>query len=259
MSDETGQYGFIQSMVDLMGEEYAHKLIFTGEDFPYSIPGFDDSELDPDDQIPSGEKDRWNETIMNHLPMEATAAGMSIRNGITENHSTHHYHTPAYGTFVDWSGHVVADNSWYEGQNRVFATEQECFAIAGSCSGSLEFDDPAVRDEFEYSVVRSNLVSLQSRMNYMYVKPTVIAEMPEHWNWVRHNLSQLPEQSTEAWATLGHYRERFFERDKLSLEWFGSHDWIGRPWIANTEKFLVQRDVCNGGQTQVGTENRTRC
>ena len=79
---------------------------------------------------------------------------MSIRNGITENHSTHHYHTPAYGTFVDWSGHVVADNSWYEGQNRVFATEQECFAVAGSCSGSLEFDDPAVRDEFEYSVVR---------------------------------------------------------------------------------------------------------
>ena len=40
------------------------------------------------------------------------SSGMSIRNGITENHSTHHYHTPAYGTFVDWTGHVVADPEW---------------------------------------------------------------------------------------------------------------------------------------------------
>ena len=36
MSDGTGQYGFIQGMVDLMGEEYAHKPT-TGEDFPIRI------------------------------------------------------------------------------------------------------------------------------------------------------------------------------------------------------------------------------
>ena len=72
--------------------DYAHKLVFTGEDFPYSVP------------------DAWDDDIslIDHLPMRAIEAGISIRNGITENHSSHHYHMPAYGTFVAWDGHAVA-------------------------------------------------------------------------------------------------------------------------------------------------------
>jgi hypothetical protein len=33
-------------------------------------------------------------------------------------------------------------------------------------------------------VTRANLVSLQARMNYFYIKPSVVEQMPEHWAWV---------------------------------------------------------------------------
>ena len=64
----------------------------------------------------------------------------------------------------------------------------------------------------------------------------VLGDSPEHWEWVRKNLSQRPELATEAWATLGAYRDKFFERNPR-------HDWMRRPWVQNTEKHLVQRDV----------------
>ena len=221
----------VEDLVDLVGEEYSHKLMFTGEDFPYSVP------------------DGWDSDVINHLPMDAVSAGLSIRNGITENHSSHHYHTPAYGTFIDGSGHVVADEDWvaYDGK-RILATEQECFGVDGGC-GATEYDLDLAEDleDFTYEVTRANLVSLQARMNFMYVKPEVNELMPEHWNWVEHNLSQRPEQATEAWVTLGAYRDRFFEDNDPQ------HDWFRRPWVRNTEKHLAQRDVCYGGQTRLGT------
>ena len=242
---ESGKYGadfeanytawftdrMVADLVALMGDD-AHKLVFTGEDMPYSIP--------------SG----WDTDRLNHLPMEAVAAGMSIRNGITENHSNHHYHMPAYGTFVDWSGHVVADEDWvaYDGQ-RVLATEQECFNVVegGQGCGSTYYDLNNTQDyeDFEYEVTRANLVSLQARMNHMYVKPAVmeVDGMTEHWAWVEANLSQRPEDAIEAWVTLGLYRDKFFESDG------SGHDWIGRPWVQNTEKHIAQRDVCGGGRT----------
>ena len=129
----------------------------------------------------------------------------------------------------------------------VIDTEQECFGINGSC-GKKEYnlDDPSERSDFEYQVTRANLVSLQARMNYMYVKPSVMDTMEAHWTWVEHNLTQQPESAAEAWITLGAYRDRFFESNRTS------HDWFGRPWIQNTEKVLVQRDVCRGGKTHGG-------
>ncbi|MEC8024427.1 MAG: fibrinogen-like YCDxxxxGGGW domain-containing protein, partial [Myxococcota bacterium] len=222
----------IADLTELMGEEYAHKLVFTGEDFPYSVP--------------SG----WDKDVINHLPMKAVEQGISIRNGITENHSSHHYHLPAYGTFVDWSGHVVADEDWvaYDGQ-RILATEQECFGLNGGC-GPKPFDlnDASDTAEFTYEVTRANLISLQARMNYMYVKPAVLDAMPEHWKWVEHNLSQRPEDAVEAWASLGFYRDKFFESTHPG------HDWLGRPWVNNTEKYIAQRDVCSGGRTLRGSQ-----
>ena len=227
----------VADLVALMGDD-AHKLVFTGEDMPYSIPN------------------GWDTDRLNHLPQEAVAAGLSIRNGITENHSNHHYHMPAYGTFIDWSGHVIADEDWvaYDGQ-RMLATEQECFNLLGpgeACgSRYFDLDEPDDEEAFAYEVTRANLVSLQARMNHMYVKPSVLAAdvagLPAHWAWVRANLSQRPEEATEAWVTLGLYRDKFFERDA------DDHDWLGRPWVQNTEKHIAQRDVCGGGRSRAGS------
>ena len=220
--------------------DYAHKLVFTGEDFPYSVP------------------DAWDDDIslIDHLPMRAIEAGISIE--MASPRTTARTTTTCPHTAPSWRGMVM----WWRPRTGMRTTGSEssrpskkCFSHAASCGRSPEApegSDEWIR-EVRYGLHRANMVSLQARMNYIYTKPElvfddVLGDSPEHWEWVRKNLSQRPELATEAWATLGAYRDKFFERNPR-------HDWMRRPWVQNTEKHLVQRDVCRGGRSQVSTDD----
>jgi cysteine-rich repeat protein len=231
---------FEQHVIDLVSmmngdpadpsDDYAWKLVFTGEDFPYSVP------------------DSWNADTINHLPQYAVEMGMGIRNGISENHSSHHHHVPAYGASIDWNGQVTVNEDWvaYDGQ-RMLGTEQECF---NGCGASLELEQPAVLEDLRYAVYNANLVSLRSRMNWMYVSDGSFQDVfPEHWNWVRYNLGRRIDSADEGWAVLRDSRDRFFDR-RVKV---APHQWMRRPWVRNIERFVIQKEVCHGGITKNGT------
>src|SRR5690606_21031218 len=75
-------------LVELFGDN-AHKLVFTGEDYPFG---------------PFGEADDL-------LAADAVAAGMGIRTGITELANFHLSEAPAYGSRIEPNGHLVVDES----------------------------------------------------------------------------------------------------------------------------------------------------
>jgi hypothetical protein len=113
-------HGWYQQMTtDLatLGGPKAHKLVFTGEDYPYSRFGADDD----------------------LLARDMVAAGLGIRSGITEVSNNHLSEVPAYGIAIDDDGHLVADEQWpaLDGV-RVIAAENECFDACG-----FRTDDPA--------------------------------------------------------------------------------------------------------------------
>jgi hypothetical protein len=201
-------------------DDYAYKLVFTGEDYPYG---------------PWGTRDDF-------FARDAVAAGMGIRTGITEVFNNHLSEVPAYGTTIADDGHMVTNDSWmlFDGR-RIAATENECFNDCG-----FRTDDPY------YAVTMANLKALQLRMNWIYVvpRPSYLAEYAEHWEWVRHELGKTASTAPDAWAMLREAEDRYWTGDR-------SRTWSTRPWVRNFERWLVQRDVAPDGLSRRGSEVRT--
>ena len=200
----------VDDFVQIGGDERG-RLVFTGEDYPWG-PW-------PSDEL---------------LAAEATKAGLGIRNGITEQSNFHLNETPAYGSRILPDGHMqVADDAPPHQPGTVVGTENECFVDCG-----FSAQDTA------YVVAMSNLKALQLRMNWIYVVPgpSLLDQVPEHWDWVRLSMGQQPSTAPDAWAAL---------RDAEDVYWreytgpFGKDGraWRGRPFVRNYERWLVQRDV----------------
>lgn len=198
-------------LVELFGEN-AHKLVFTGEDYPWG---------------PFGAADDL-------LAQEAVDAGMGIRTGITELSNFHLSEAPAYGSHIQSNGHMVVDEALpIHSGDFIVATENECFNDCG-----YESVDPY------YAVRQANLKALQLRMNWMYVVPgpSFMAEYPQHWEWVRLSLGQTAETSADAWAALRDAEDRFWADPAQTGPFAHESDWTARPWVRNLERWLVQVD-----------------
>jgi len=202
-------------------DDYSWKLVFTGEDYPFSSWGMADD----------------------LLARDAVAGGTGIRTGITEVFNFHLSEIPAWGTTIDPSGYLVTDESWdafFRG--RVRASENECYADCG-------FSVPAAQRY--YAIKMSNLKALQMRLNWLYVVPgpSFLDTYPGHWNWVRRSLGQSVYTSADAWAALREAEDTYWLDDD-------SKEWAGKPWIRNLERWLVQRDV-PGSLSRRGSESST--
>ena len=196
-------------------DDFAYKLVYTGEDYPYSDFG---------DQVAFFARD-------------AVDAGMGIRNGITELFNHHLSEIPAYGTTIGPDGHLVTDDDWklFDGK-RVAATENECFDDCG-----LHSKDPW------YVMKMSNLKALQMRLNWIYVAADKFFRRPRAFlDWVRRELGQRPETAPDAWVALRQAQEVYWA-DR------GDKKWKGFPWIRNYERWIVQRDVAPDGVARRGT------
>ncbi|MGW8482316.1 hypothetical protein ACWGJP_04215 [Microbacterium sp. NPDC055903] len=192
-------------LVDIFGAD-AHKLVFTGEDYPFG---------------PFGAADDL-------LAQQAVDAGMGIRTGITEPSNFHLSEAPSYGSTIQPDGHMIVDESLpiHSGEF-VVATENECFTDCG-----YETGDPS------YAVRQANLKALQLRMNWMYVVPedSYMAEYPEHWDWVRLELGHTAATAPDAWAAFRDAEDTFWIDEEFPREW------STRPWVRNLERWLVQVD-----------------
>lgn len=198
-------------LVELFGDA-AHKLVFTGEDYPFGP--FGDAE--------------------NLLAADAVGAGMGIRTGITEPSNFHLSEAPAYGSHVQPNGHLVVDESLPVHSGRfVVATENECFTDCG-----YDTDDPY------YAVRQANLKALQLRVNWMYVVPedSYLPEYPEHWDWVRLSIGQTADTSADAWAALRDAEDTYWAGDEPPAPFDDPAAWPTRPWVRNLERWLVQVD-----------------
>ena len=192
-------------LVDLFGDN-AHKLVFTGEDYPFG---------------PFGEADDL-------LAVQAVDAGMGIRTGITEPSNFHLSEAPAYGSAIQPNGHMVVDETLPVHSGRfVVATENECFNDCGYSTS-----DPY------YAVRQANLKALQLRMNWMYVvpEPSYMAEYPEHWDWVRLELGQTAETAPDAWAARRDAEDTYWSEEEFPRAW------NDQPWVRNLERWIVQVD-----------------
>jgi len=201
-------------------DDYARKLVFTGEDYPWGP---------------------WDGQA-NLLATEAVSAGQGIRTGITELFNFHLNQTPAYGATIAQDGHIVVDESWpILSDGRVLATENECYNDCGYTTS-----------EPWYAVKMSNLKALQLRVNWLYVVPlaSYMSQYPEHWEWVRLSLGHTPQTSPDAWVALREFQDMYWDDED-------SHDWPERPWIHNFERWLVQKDLTPDGQTRRGSEVHT--
>lgn len=197
-------------LVELFGEN-AHKLVFTGEDYPFG---------------PFGEQDDL-------LATQAVDAGMGIRTGITEMFNFHLNESPSYGSRIEPNGHMVVDESLpiHDG-TRVVATENECYTDCGYTT-----DDPY------YAVRQSNLKALQLRMNWIYIVPgpSYVAEFPEHWDWVRLSMGQKANTSPDAWAALRDAEDTYWNNNELG-RFADPEAWPSLPYVRNLERWLVQVD-----------------
>ena len=192
-------------------DDFAHKLVFTGEDYPFSDVFGDRVAL---------------------FARDAVTAGMGIRNGISELFNFHLNEIPAYGTTIGRDGHLVTDDDWilFDGR-RVAATENECYTDCGFRSR-----DPA------YAVKMSNLKALQMRLNWIYLVPgpSRLDRLAAHWEWVRRELGRRPENAPDAWVAL---------RDGEDVYWRerGDRRWRGFPFVRNLERWIVQRGPARRG------------
>ncbi len=201
-------------------DDYAWKLVYTGEDYPFDTT--------------------WNGAT-NLFARDAVQAGMGIRNGITELFNFHLNHTPAYGAAIGQDGHIVIDESWpLLRDKRVIGAENECYNACGYHVSDLY-----------YSIRLSNLKALQMRTKRLYVVPqdSYLSSYPEHWNWVRHELGKQREDAPDAWVALRTAQDKYWIDDD-------SHTWNGAPWVRNLERWLVQKDVGSDGMTRRGTDHR---
>ncbi len=192
-------------LVELFGDN-AHKLVFTGEDYPFGPWGEDDD----------------------LLAQQAVDAGMGLRTGITEPSNYHLSEAPAYGSQIQQNGHMIVDESLPIHTGRfIVATENECFTDCGYST-----TDPY------YAVRQANLKSLQLRMNWMYVVPSdsYMAEYPEHWDWVRLELGHTAETAPDAWAAFRDAEDTYWAEEEFPREW------DTQPWVRNLERWLVQVD-----------------
>ncbi|MCD4748008.1 MAG: hypothetical protein K8R59_01435 [Thermoanaerobaculales bacterium] len=201
-------------------DDFAHKLVYTGEDYPWG-PWDGSADL---------------------LARDAVEAGLGIRTGITEVFNFHLNHIPAYGTTIASDGHMVTDETWpLLSDGRTIASENECYNACGYSTS-----DPY------YAVVMSNLKALQMRVNRLYVVPSdsFMDQYPEHWQWVRLSLGHNPKTSPDAWVALREAKDRYWVDDD-------SHNWIDKPWVHNLEHFLVQRDIEPDAVSRRGTDVRS--
>lgn len=216
----------MQDLVDILNgenadpaDDYAWKLVFTGEDYPFGP---------------------WD-TLDDLHARDAVAKGMGIRTGITEVFNFHLNHVPAYGTTIAADGHMTTDESWrgLDGR-RVVATENECFNDCG-----FTVSDTA------YAVKMANLKALQLRMNWIYVVPgpSYMATYPELWSWTRLELGKRAYEAPDAWAALREAEDTYWIDDT-------SHTWSGAPWVRNLERWLRQNDVAPDGLVRRGTDVR---
>ncbi len=202
-------------------DDYAWKLVFTGEDYPFSSWGAQDD----------------------FLARDAVSYGMGIRTGITEVFNFHLSEIPAYGSTVAASGHIATDESheaFFRG--RVRASENECYDACG-------FTVPPA--QLFYAIKMSNLKALQMRLNWLYVVPadSYLDDYAAHWSWVRHSLGQSAYRSADAWAAL---------RDAEDTYWIDddTRTWSGKPYVKNLERWVTQRDAA-GSQSRRGTQSFT--
>lgn len=199
-------------------DDYAWKLVYTGEDYPFSSWGAQDD----------------------LLARDAVGYGLGIRTGIPEEFNFHLAETPAWGATIDAAGHIATDESApaFE-RGRARATENECYDACG-------FAVPA--GQLYYAIKMSDLKSLQLRVNHLYVVPTDshLDDYPGLWSWVRHALGQSVYTSADAWVAL---------RDAEDTYWLDdpSRTWAGKPWVKNLERWLTQRDVA-GNVSRRGAE-----
>ena len=202
---------------------YSYKLVFTGEDYPWG---------------PWGSR-------TDLFAKQATDAGISIRNGITELSNFHMSEAPSYGSRVRPDGHMEVDEKLpvHDGRH-IVATENECFNDCGYRTG-----------EPYYAVRQANLKSLQLRMNWIYVVPgpSYMKRYPDHWKWVRLSLGKTASDSPDAWAALRDAEDTFW-RDTAG-PFTGARAWPGRPWVRNLERWLVQRDVAPDGRARRSTSD----
>lgn len=202
-------------------DDFAYKLVFTGEDYPFS--------------------DRFGDMVA-FFARDAVEAGMGIRNGITELFDFHLGEIPAYGTTIGADGHLVTDDDWvlFDGR-RAAGTENECYTDCG-----FKSKDP------RYAVKLSNLKALQMRLNWIYVVPedSRMDALAAHWRWVRRELGRRPETAPDAWVAL---------RDGEDVYWRerGDRKWKGFPYVRNLERWIVQRDVRPNGIARRGTLRHT--
>lgn len=217
----------MQNLVDILNgenadpaDDYAWKLVFTGEDYPFGP---------------------W-EALDDLHARDAVVKGMGIRTGITEVFNFHLNHVPAYGTTIAADGHMTTDENWrgLDGR-RVVATENECFNDCGFTA-----------TDTAYAVKMANLKALQLRMNWIYVVPgpSYLSTYAALWNWTRLELGKRVYDAPDAWAAL---------RDAEDTYWIDddSHTWSGAPWVRNLERWLRQNDVAPDGIVRRGTDVRT--
>ena len=233
----------VNELATLFGDD-AGKLVFTGEDFPYSIPGFGVEVF--------AEDDTWNFERIGLLPRDAVLSGLGIRNGITENYNNHLNQVPAYGLTIQPNGHVQADENWVGYDGRVLGTENECFLGCGLQNAVAEGSE-----RHRHEVMMANFKALQMRMNWIYASNgSNLAGFAEHWDWVRKSLGRQRGDAFDAWAVLRESRDAFFAGSshaaRIRADVVGN--WTRRPWVRNMERWLVQRDVCGDGVAQAGAE-----
>ncbi len=209
-----------RDLVDIFGP-YSDKLVFTGEDYPWG---------------PWGSK-------TDLFARQAVDAGLGIRTGITEEFNFHLNEAPSYGSRIEPDGHLTVDESMpvHDGKH-IVATENECYNDCGYTT-----DDPY------YAVRQSNLKALQLRMNWIYVVPgpSYMKEYPDHWRWVRLSIGKTASTSPDAWAALRDAEDTYW-RDNTG-PFTGDREWVGKPWVRNLERWLVQRDVGPDGNARRST------
>jgi hypothetical protein len=199
-------------------DDQAHKLVYTGEDYPYSAKFGDRVAL---------------------FARDAVTAGMGIRNGITEEFNHHLGEAPAYGSHIGDDGHLHTDDSWVGfTDGRIIGAENECYTECGFHSR-----DP------RWAFKLSNLKALQLRVNWLYISPGASyggSLMRSHLRWVRQELGRHAADAPDAWVALRDAEDRYWA-DR------GDRRWRGFPYVRNLERWVAQRDVRPDGLARKGT------
>jgi hypothetical protein len=199
-------------------DDQAHKLVYTGEDYPYSA--------------------KFGDRVA-FLARDAVSAGMGIRNGITEEFNHHLGEAPAYGSHIGGDGHLHTDESWAGfTDGRIIGAENECYTGCGFHS-----KDP------RWAFKLSNLKALQLRVNWLYISPGGTyagSRMRSHLRWVRQELGRHAADAPDAWVALRDAEDRYWA-DR------GDRSWRGFPYVRDLERWVVQRDVRPDGVPRRGT------